>query len=160
MKRTKTTIATAVAGLALVAAGVPAALAVTGPSTGPVLAAKAAPSPSPMDNNACGYPSNRTPTLTLSGTPLSLPRGGGSVTFSGTLTSNKCKISNSVVGLYSKTGNANPVKVAEALTNVDGAYRFAPTTVSSTRTFATYYVPPQNSIWDGTVSNTVTVTVK
>lgn len=169
MKRTKTTIAAAVAGVALAGIGIPAALAANStttttasakPAPSPTSTATPTPSPTPTKDIGCGYPSNRTPTLVLNVDKPSLPKGGGSVVFSGSLTSNKCVISNSVVSLYSKVGNNNPVKVGEALTDTSGNYTFSPTSVTTTTTFASYYVPPANSIWDGTVSNTVLVSVK
>lgn len=154
MKRSKMLLAAVASGAVLSAAAVPTALAMTGAKTQTVTTQAKPGGGNPGNGAQCGYPSNRTPAITLKANPTSLTRAGN-VDFSGNLSSNKCPIANTQVGLYSKSSTGNFSRVATALTDAAGNYKFAPVRVNAgTTTFGSANVGDQN--YDFTYSNLIT----
>jgi hypothetical protein len=157
MKRSKMLLAAVASGAVLSAAAVPTAMAMTGPKTQVANQGSPNNASDPGKGQQCGYPSNRAPAATLSAKPDRVARGQN-VVLSGTLTSNKCSISSTPVGLYTRAANGTLTKVAEVLTDASGAFTFP---VQKPLTTTTYVAISQRTqFYDSASSSPVTVTVR
>lgn len=157
MKRTKLLITAATTGLVLAGIGIPTA--VNALSTSGTTATTAAAPTADKTADKCKYPANKTPTLTLGPSAVTISKGS-STTLSGTLKGNDCPIPKATVGLFSRASEKDDWAIAGSTTTSDaGAYTFTvkPTTTTSYRTG----YAGQSGTWDPAISTTSsTVTVK